>query len=155
MFQAKTVNMEKQTKLYLGIGLAALAAYWLWKNSKKITTASPAADKMKMTCAEGEKLVEEPTGLRCVPVAGVVSGPMPSVDLAGGTASFDAKSRLSANGMIETNFSNPNISGVPTVLVCPRCGKIPCCCGRGPAWANYVDVKANSFFQPKQGGFYK
>jgi hypothetical protein len=155
MFQVKTVNMEKQTKLYLGIGAAALAAYWLWKNSKKITTASPAADKMKMTCAEGEKLIEEPTGLRCVPVAGVVSGPMPSVDLGGATASFDAKSRISANGMIETNFSNPNISGVPTVLVCPRCGKTPCCCGRGPAWANYVDVKANSFFQPKQGGFYK
>ena len=148
--------MNKQTKLYLGIGAAALAAYWLWKNSKKITTASSAEDKMKMTCAEGEKLTKTEYGMRCIPVSEVVPGPMPSVDLGGATsASFDAKSRLSANGMIETNFSNPNISGVPTVLVCPKCGKSPCCCGGGPAWANYVDVKANSFFQPKQGGFYK
>lgn len=40
--------MNKQTKLYLGIGVLALVGYWLWKNSKKVTTSSSAEEKKEM-----------------------------------------------------------------------------------------------------------
>jgi hypothetical protein len=157
--------MEKQTKQLLTIGAVAVAAYWLWRNSKKVTTASSSEDKMAMTCAEGEKLTKTDYGMRCIPVSEVVPGPMPKVDVGGASVSFDAKSRLSADGGIVETFGNPNIVGVPVRVIgdnCPKCGISPCCCGGGPAWAkyagnyaNYVDTKSNSFFQAKEGGFYK
>jgi hypothetical protein len=151
--------MEKQTKQILTIGAFAVAAYWLWRNSKKVTTASSAEKKMAMTCAEGEKLTQTTYGMRCVPVSEVVPGPMPKVDIgSGSSASFDAKSRLSADGSsLVENFGNPNIVGVPVRVIgdtCPKCGMNPCCCG-SKNFANYVDTKGNSFFQPKEGGFYK
>ena len=90
---------------------------------------------------------------RCVPVSEVVSGPSPKVDLG-----FDAKSRLSADGgSLVESFGNPNIVGVPVRVIgdnCPKCGMNPCCCG-SKSFANYVDTKSNSFFQAKEGGFYK
>lgn len=137
--------MNKQTKLYLGIG-AALAAYWLWRNSKKITTASPAADKMKLTCAEGEKLEEGLGGApRCVPVSEVVSGPQPKFDLsADGTTICPICGRMMPCGCGKLNrFGNPNISGVPTNIV------------SNFASMAGVDIKANDFFTQKPGGFYR
>ena len=48
--------MDKQTKLLIGIA-AAVAVYMIFK--PKISTSSPAADKMKLACAKGEQLADD------------------------------------------------------------------------------------------------
>jgi len=147
--------MNKQTKNILILAAVGLGAYWLIRG-KKVTTSSSASDKMKLTCAQGEKLIEEPTGMRCVPVSEVVSGPTPSVSLsADGTIICPVCGRQlqTIDGQIVslgmgcrcgvTRFSNPNISGVPTNIV------------SNFASMAGVDIKANDFFTQKPGGFYK
>ena len=59
--------MDKQTKLWLGIAAGAVAAYLIFK--PKLSTSSPAADKMKLTCAQGEKLGDDG---QCYSIEGVV-----------------------------------------------------------------------------------
>lgn len=149
--------MNKQTQNILILAAVGLGAYWLIRG-KKVTTSSSASDKMKLTCAQGEKLVEEPTGMRCVPVSEVVSGPTPNVSLsADGTVICPVCGRelQTVNGQIVrplgggcrcgqvNQFSNPNISGVPTNIV------------SNFASMAGVDIKANDFFTQKPGGFYK
>ena len=58
--------MDKQTKLWLGIA-AAVVAYFIFK--PKLSTSSPASDKMKLTCAQGEKLGDDG---QCYSIGGVL-----------------------------------------------------------------------------------
>ena len=149
--------MNKQTQNILILAAVGLGAYWLIRG-KKVTTSSSASDKMQLTCAQGEKLVEEPTGMRCVPVSEVVSGPTPSVNLsADGSVICPVCGRelQTVDGQIVrppfggcgcgqmNRFSNPNISGVPTNIV------------TNFASMAGVNIKANDFFTQKPGGFYK
>lgn len=147
--------MYKKTINILAIGAAVLAAYLILR-PKKINTSSTAAEKMSLTCAEGEKLVEEPEGMRCVPVSEIVGGPKPSVTLsADGSVVCPVCGRrlptvdghivgppfggsMCRCGRVNT-FSTPNISGVPTNIV-NMAG---------------VQIQKNDFFTQKPGGFYK
>ena len=53
--------MNKQTKMYLGLGLLAVAAYYFWNKSK--STKANAAGKGNLPCAflEGNELVDGKT----------------------------------------------------------------------------------------------
>ena len=137
--------MNKQLQNVLILAAVGVGAYMLLR-PKKVTTASPAADKMKLTCAEGEKLEEGLGGApRCVPVSEVVSGARvcPVASQQGGLPQpkFDYYKR-SADGTLN-RFGNPNISGVPTNIV------------SNFASMAGVDIKANDFFTQKPGGFYR
>lgn len=139
----------------LAIGAAVLAAYLILR-PKKITTSSSSSEKKQLACAQGEKLVEEPEGTRCVPVSETISGPTPAVNLsADGTVICPVCGRqlqtvdghivgppfggsMCRCGRVNT-FSNPNISGVPTNLV-NMAG---------------VEIQKNDFFTQKPGAFYK
>ena len=99
--------MTKQTQQLLRFAALGAVLYFILR-PKKVTTSSSAADKMKLTCAQGEKLVEEPTGLRCVPVSETVSGPTPSVS-------------LSADGTVICPVCGKQLQTVNGQIVAPGC----------------------------------
>lgn len=150
--------MNKQLQKILAFTAVAVVGYLLLR-PKQVKTSSSASDKMKLTCARGEKLVEEPTGMRCVPTSEVVSGPTPSVNLsADGTVICPVCGRMleTVDGQIVppragqmcrcgqvNKFSSPNISGVPTNIV------------SNFASMAGVNIQANDFFTQKPGGFYR
>lgn len=81
--------MEKNTKILIGVGIAAVAAYFVYRNKKsgKSGSTTPPKDSPKapQSCPEGQKLVQvqcikAPCPAMCVPDDGTHL-PIPSTGL--------------------------------------------------------------------------